>query len=268
MLGARETSVERWADLGVLRCVPATGERRRFARDEVERFAEAVRAGHPDMTLLDPPAPLEASLPLEPAVERWTDRLLTLDPSALQDALLAEHDALGSWWKVADLVGAAVTELGNRWECGRSTVIEVRLASERLTRRITRLVETSPMPAPAPLALLATAAGDEHTLGLALTELVLRELGYQVGWIGHDAPPDSLAAYVHERAVAVIGLSASVASCDEEVLREAVLPVADACQEVGTRLILGGRGRWPDDLPATTRVHTFAQLYVALHVAV
>jgi methylmalonyl-CoA mutase cobalamin-binding subunit len=117
------------------------------------------------------------------------------------------------------------------------------------------------------VALLATTEGDDHTLGLALTELVLREMNYDVGWIGHPVPGEQLAAYVRDNPVSIIGLSASAASHDAQALRATVVPVAIACEEMGARLILGGRGPWPDDLPGLVRVHTFAELYAALREA-
>jgi methylmalonyl-CoA mutase cobalamin-binding subunit len=197
-------------------------------------------------------------------VARWTERLLTLAPAALHEALLAEHRALGGWWKVADLIGSAVTELGDRWERGESSVMEVRLAAERLARRVARLAEARLSPLPAPVALLAATEGDQHTLGLALAEMVLREMGYDVGCIGHAVPGEYLAAYVRDQPVTLIGLSASAASSDSQALRAIALPVAVACEEMGARLILGGRGSWPEDLPASIRVHSFAELYIAL----
>lgn len=264
LLGVGPTSVKRWADLGLLRCVRTAGNHRRFTRDEVERFARAVQAGQ---VVLDPDARPEPGPPPPPAtpdVVVWTDRLLALGPFALHGALLAERQALGSWWSVADVVGAALAELGSRWECGKVSVIDEHLASERLARGVARCAESLPAPANAPLALLAAAAGDEHTLGLALSELVFRESGYDVGWIGRYTPGEHLAAHVRSTPAAIVALSASLVSHDPQALRAAVLPVANACQQVGARLILGGGGRWPEDLPASVRVRSFAELHAAL----
>ena len=266
MLGVGPTSVKRWADLGLLRCVRTAGNHRRFTRDEVDRFAKAVQAGQ---VALDgpPPEPRPPAPPATPEAVAWTDRLLALGPFALHGALLAERQALGTWWRVADIVGAALSELGTRWECGKVSVIDEHLASERLARGIARCAESLPSPSGAPLVLLAAASGDEHTLGLALSELVFRELGYDVGWIGRYTPGEYLASYIRSHPAAVVALSASAVSQDLALLRAAALPVAHACHDMGARLILGGGGRWPTDLPATTRVHSFAELHAVLTAA-
>lgn len=268
ILGVGPTSVKRWADLGLLKCVRTAGNHRRFTHDEVERFARAVQAGQ---VALDAgaTAPIEAPRPRPPPADAetvaWTDRLLALGPYALHGALLAERQALGSWWKVADVVGAALGELGNRWECGKISVIDEHLASERLARGLARCAESLPIPAGAPTALLAVAAGDEHTLGLALAELVLREAGFDIGWLGRHTPGEYLAAHVRVHAASLVALSASQCSHDASALRAATLPVANACEARGTRLILGGNGRWPTDLPAAVRVHDFASLHALLN---
>lgn len=267
MLGVGPTSVKRWADLGLLRCVRTAGNHRRFTHTEVERFARAVQAGQ---VVLDPAArPEPPSPPPPPTAETvaWTDRLLALGPFALHGALLAERQKLGSWWRVADVIGGALAELGNRWVCGQISIIDEHLASERLARGVARCAESLTSPSNAPLALLAAAAGDEHTLGLALAELVFREAGYEVGWIGRYTPGDHLAAHLRSHPAAIVALSASGCSQDAQALRLATLPVAHACAEVGARLILGGGGCWPGDLPASTRVYAFADLHATLVAA-
>ena len=264
LLGVGPTSVKRWADLGLLRCVRTAGNHRRFTRDEVERFARAVQAGQVVLDATARPEPGPPPPPATPEIIAWTDRLLALGPFALHGALLVERQALGSWWQVADVIGAALAELGGRWECGKVSVIDEHLASERLARGVARCAESLPSSANAPLALLAAAAGDEHTLGLALSELVFRESGYEVGWVGRYTPGEHLAAHVRSTTAAIVALSASRVSHDPHLLRAAALPVANACQQVGARLILGGGGRWPDDLPASVRVHSFAELHAAL----
>jgi excisionase family DNA binding protein len=266
MLGVGPTSVKRWADLGLLKCVRTAGNHRRFTHEEVERFARAVQAGQVALdgsggssVPTEPPRP--PAPPPDAETIAWTDRLLALGPYALHGALLAERQALGSWWKVADVVGAALGELGSRWECGKISVIDEHLASERLARGLARCAESLPTPAGAPTALLAVAGGDEHTLGLALAELVLREAGYDIGWLGRHTPGEYLAAHVRVHPAAIVALSASQCSHDPAALRAATLPVANACAARGSRLVLGGNGRWPTDLPAAVRVHDFAGLH-------
>jgi excisionase family DNA binding protein len=263
LLGVGPTSVKRWADLGLLRCVRTAGNHRRFMPDEIERFARSLQAGQIGLHM-PPPAP--RSQP-DAGVTQWTDRLLALGPIALHDALWAERRSQAGWWRVADLVGAALGELGERWLCGEIGIIDEHLASERLTRALARCCEGLPAPPDAPTAVLAAATGEEHTLGLALAELVLREAGYAVDWIGRHTPGEQLAAHLKRRPTAIVALSASQCLQDPAALRVAALPVARACLATGARLILGGAGRWPADLPAAQRVHDFNGLHALLAMA-
>ncbi len=259
LLGVGATSVKRWADLGLLRCVRTAGNHRRFTPEEVDRFARALQAG----TVSQAPSPVERVLP-SAQVTRWTDRLLALGPLALHDALCAEQRTLGGWWHVADIIGAALSELGERWLCGEIGVIDEHLASERLTRALARCGESMSSASGQPAAVLATAAGEEHTLGLALAELVLREAGYAVDWVGRHTPPEQLVAHLQRRPPALVALSASQCQQDPAALRLAALPIARACQATRTSLILGGTGRWPADLPQARRVHNFTDLHEML----
>jgi excisionase family DNA binding protein len=263
-LGVGPTSVKRWADLGLLKCVRTAGNHRRFLREEVERFARAIQTGH---------VPLEGigALPQEPPidgggvrVESWIRQLLDLGTYSLHGALLTERDTLGSWWQVADLIGLALTELGRRWACGEVSVMDEHLASERLARALARCSEAVPAPAGGPRVLLAMADADDHTLGLSLAELVLREAGHQVMWAGRATPTPDIINYLRTQAPAMVALSASIVSQDTQRLRESTLPVARACQEVRCRLVLGGSGGWPEDLPGAIRVHDFAGLHSML----
>ena len=260
LLGVGPTSVKRWADLGLIVCVRTAGNHRRFTHDEVERFARAVQAGQVGLQLPPPPP----RVPPAAHITAWTDRLLALGPVALHDALRSERQALGAWWRVADLVGAALHDLGERWLCGEISVVDEHLASERLTRALARCGEGLPTPPNAPTAMLAAATGEEHTLGLALAEVVLREAGFKVEWIGRHTPGEYLAAHLRDHSAAIVGLTASQCSQDAAALRVAALPIAEACRATGTRLILGGAGRWPADLPTAERVHSFDELHALL----
>jgi len=262
-LGVGPTSVKRWADLGLLKCVRTAGNHRRFLREEVERFARAIQTGHLD---LDASATTPEHRPDTPdaQVDAWTRHLLELGTYSLHGALLTEREALGAWWKVADLIGLALVELGRRWACGEVSVLAEHFASERLARALARCAESMPAPAGGPRALLAMTNADDHTLGLSLAELVLREAGHQVAWAGRAIPIAELVHYVQAQAPALLGLSASVVCKDPAPLREDTVPLARACQEVRCQLVLGGAGSWPDDIPGALRVRDFASFHALL----
>jgi len=246
--GVGPSSVKRWADLNLIPCIRTAGGHRRFRRADLERFLNKN--------------PSEAALARE--VTSDTDWLtLFQDASAyeLQGQLMSARGRLGAWYPVAADLGRALTELGNRWAHGAITVIEEHIASEKLARAVQRICETLPADQRAPRALLAMAEGDDHTLGLLLAELCLREVGWSIVWSGRRSPVSELAAMIDSGAVQLVALSASLASQDAVALTAQASEVARACRRANVELLLGGSGAWPDHPDYGTRLYDFATLH-------
>lgn len=249
LLGVGPTSIKRWADSGLLRCARTAGRHRRFAREEVERFQRGQQEVHPP----------------EPArIEDWIGRVSRdTDPYESLSALLGERARLGSWWQVGELIGAVLDELGLRWERGSMSVLEEHLASERLSRTLARAAEVIPVASGAPRALLASAAGDEHTLGLQLAELCLRERGWRTLWAGRSVPVEDLAQHLVRGECEMLALSAAVISQDRERLAALVRTLGGEAAAHDALLIVGGSGAWPEpgpELPPFHRVRRFREL--------
>jgi excisionase family DNA binding protein len=243
MAGVGPTAVKRWADTGALPCVRTAGRHRRFRRLEVERFLREHAGGA-----------------ATDEMGRWLEALLGEGESrAVEAQLLARRAALGAWHRAAEEVGGAVIELGERWRAGQVSIIEEHLASERLARALARIIESIPVDPAAPRCLLACAEGDEHTLGLALAELCLREAGWMTLWAGRRTPVSELERLAG--AVEMVALSASAASSDERELRREADALGHACRAAGTSLFLGGAGRWPDRLAYGARLETLEALH-------
>lgn len=237
LAGVGPTAVKRWADQGLLRCVKTAGGHRRFERSEVQRFLEGLRGG---------------------SATAVVDLLLASDGLGVEARLLTERSRLGSWLAVAELLGAALAELGERWRSGRVTIVQEHMASERLHRALARISEALPLAPGAPRCLLACAEGDRHALGLSLVELALREAGWATLWAGQDTPADELAAVARERGAELFALSASSANQDEVGLRRQAVVMGEACAAAGIPLALGGQGAWPDPPPHGERFHDIA----------
>jgi MerR family transcriptional regulator, light-induced transcriptional regulator len=243
MAGVGPTAVKRWADTGALPCVRTAGGHRRFRRLEVERLLREHASG----AAVD-------------EVGRWLEALLREgEPRAVEARLLARRAALGAWHLAAEEVAGAVAEMGERWRAGQVSIIQEHLASERLARALARLVESVPVDPAAPRCLLACAEGDEHTLGLALAELCLREAGWMTLWAGRRTPVSELERLVD--GVEMVALSASTASSDGRELRRQADAVGQACRAAGTSLLLGGGGRWPERLAYGARLETLEALH-------
>lgn len=231
LAGVGPTAVKRWTEQGLIACVRTAGGHRRFARVEVERFLGT----HPETAA-------------EPAGrEPWVGALLEAgDPRALEALLLSERARAGAWHRVATVAGRALAEVGRLWTTGAITVFEEHQASERLARALARIVDGVPLSPDAPRALLTCAEGDDHTLGLSLTELVLREAGWGSVWAGRRTPLAELGPALARTRARLLAVSASEASADAAALRAQAEELGRIARVAGAGLALGGRGAWPE----------------------
>ena len=119
LLGVGTTSVKRWADSGVLRCVKTAGGHRRFPRAAVERLLR----GQPENDVVE-----------SDRIASWLELLVHGSPAEVTERLHRERDQQGSWWSVAETLGSVLEELGRQWNIGNINVLQEHLASERLAR--------------------------------------------------------------------------------------------------------------------------------------
>ena len=255
LFGVTATTVKRWADAKLLKCEKTLGKHRRFARAEVERFKRAYEASP------------QASKVAEEWVEDWLVFLReTRSPSAIEARLLQMHARLLRWDLVCDELGELVCEIGLRWSRGELSILEEHLMSERLSRALSRLAEWLPRSPDHPRALLAVPDSDEHTLGLALTELCFRERAWETLWLGQRTPLSSLPAEIARLTpgLGAVALSASAVSQDAKRLAKDVTELEGACAARGVLLVLGGRGAWPERPVYARRIDTFSELGVVL----
>ncbi|MGZ3442279.1 MAG: helix-turn-helix domain-containing protein [Polyangia bacterium] len=252
LLGVSATSIKRWSDEGLLACVKTAGHHRRFERAVVERFRVDPAGG----------GAVEAR---DVELQEWIELLVGSDDLHAVEARLLEERALhGSWWRVAAALAPLLTEIGRRWADGQLSVVDEHLASERLARALLQVCERLPASSRAPAALLATAEGDEHTLGLSLVELCLREVGWRTMWTGRRTPVDELIASI-ERAlppVQLVAVSASEWSSNRRTMAAQAHKLEAACRKADVALIVGGDGAWPQRLGWGVALRSFEALHL------
>ena len=244
LAGVGTTSVKRWADEGVLECLKTAGGHRRFERGTLEAFLRTH--GAPPET--------------EPQA-RWLDLLVAGGTYELRAELFAARGRLGAWHRVCDELAPALTELGARWECGDVSVLDEHVASERIARALAHVTDALPVGENGPICLLACAEGDDHTLGLSLAELCLREAGWATLWAGRRTPVADLVAAIERGTIGMVALSASTVSADFRAIARQARRIASACREQGIALALGGRGAWPEGDGTARRFHAFGPFY-------
>lgn len=244
ILGVGPTSIKRWADSGLIECVRTPGGHRRFLRSRIESLL--VRDGE-----LVQPSP----------AEDWLTLLMTAeDTSAVHRRLLAARRELGSWFALCEQLGLVLEEMGDRWAAGKLTILQEHVAVERLHRAVARCCDDLQSDSEAPRVLLVTADGDDHTLGLLLAEVVLREAGWNTQWAGRRTPFAAIRTFVAGGRCKVVAISASRFSRDAEVLRDQSDRLASLCERHRVHLILGGQGNWPSDPDYGHRVRSFREL--------
>jgi 5-methyltetrahydrofolate--homocysteine methyltransferase len=90
-----------------------------------------------------------------------------------------------------------------------------------------------------PLAVLAGVTGEQHGLGLACLDQVLRDQGWSVANLGPDVPPADLARFLARNHADLLALSASLPD-REPAVRDAVAAARAARADAGLAIMLGG----------------------------
>ena len=195
-----------------------------------------------------------------PKGERVEFQIRTEDMHRIVARLLAARADQGAWWRVADAVGPVLEELGKRWADEKISVLQEHVASERLARGLAWCAQNLAVAPEAPCGLLLTADGDDHTLGLSLAEICLREAGWSCRWAGRRTPSDEVEEVVRRGQVQMVALSASAGSTDPSKLSRQYRGLVEAARPRGVVLVLGGGGAWPEDPAYGHRLRSFREL--------
>jgi methanogenic corrinoid protein MtbC1 len=193
--------------------------------------------------------------------DRWVESLVGQRGQALDAVMMKARASQGAWYLVAEQAAEALVEIGRRWAGGQLTIAEEHRVSEDRQRSFARILATMPLSPEAPVCLLASVEGDDHTLDLTLAELCLREAGWAAQWLGRSTPTGEIWREVATGEVSMVALSASAASQDGVRLGAIAAQVAESCAAEGFELLLGGSGAWQDVLPAgARRLRSFREL--------
>jgi methanogenic corrinoid protein MtbC1 len=190
--------------------------------------------------------------PVDPGHAAEPVAATTLTPELLASLLADGDDELAAWTlrnalaergraRVFDgLLRDAMALVGERWRSGQWSVAEEHLASQTLLRALERIrPPRGPESRVGPLAVLAGVAGEQHGLGLACLDQVLRDQGWSVANLGPDVPPADLARFLARNHADLLALSASL-SDREPAVRDAVAAARAARTDASLPILLGG----------------------------
>lgn len=240
------STIKRWADQGLLAYARTVGGHRRFERAAVERLMRETSSS------------AAASTADGLTEDGWVRCLIDGPRHEIEGRLLEARARLGRWCDVADELAVALHELGSAWERGLISIADEHVASETLTRALARVGDTLPSRQNGPRCVLACAGDDEHTLGLSLAELCLREVGWTPIWLGRRTPLGEVARLVAEGNVDLVSLGASEVSRDARALAAIEAELGAVCREHEVVLVLGGAGSWPAAPVHGVRLQSFA----------
>jgi excisionase family DNA binding protein len=216
------SSVKRWADQRLLPCVRTAGGHRRFRRADLERFLASLTDRDSG------------------SAESWAELCLHATMHEVWGEIVAARGRAGAYYPVMAELGLGLVELGRRWERGEVTILDEHAASEKLARALERTADGMSYDPTSPTAVLAVAERDEHTLGLSLAEVVLREAGWNVRWAGRQTP---------------------VRSTEAHRLAAQLRTLVPVCKQHGVKLVLGGSGAWPEAPEYGVVMRDFAALH-------
>jgi MerR family transcriptional regulator, light-induced transcriptional regulator len=241
-VGVTVSTMKRWADDGQVPCLKTHGGHRRFRTVDVDALLErmSVRSGE-----------------AQSRDEEWLGLLLQPDEYALTAGLFASRGRLGAWYRVGEEVARALRLLGTRWANGDLGVLDEHLASERLRRALGHVVNGIPTTPDLRTCLLVTPSGEEHTLGLSIAELCLREAGWQSRFGGGPLSASLISDHLAKFPVAMVAAAAAPSSLPTRRLSRWAAEVGAACLQKRVSLVLGGRGPWPPRVRGAVRIDSF-----------
>ncbi len=243
LAGVATSTIKRWADQGLIRFTRTAGGHRRYTRAVVERMLHG-----------------EERAATDPEVDVWLECLIRLDRYQLESRLMSARADLGSWNKVADVLGRALLELDKRAAESCITKSQYHGVWEGLRRVINRISDGLPLHADSRVCVLAGVKTDIHSVGLSLAELCLREAGWNPIWIGRRENDAGVLEALNTYESRAVFLDASCSTIDGSLLNAVASQTGEVCQGQGAELYLCGLGSWPSEPGYGTRLRSWNDL--------
>ncbi|MGV1793679.1 helix-turn-helix domain-containing protein [Rhizobium sp. A37_96] len=238
-------TLQRWVEKGVLIAEKTRGGHRRVPLSEIRRLETKDRSAEREAFLDD-----------------WLQVFRNGDPGKLAERLRSTRIETGSWAATAELVSSALQELGHRWEIDDCNVYEEHIISEALRRALLLCDNEISSTSGRRRALIFSVAGDQHTMGLSLAELILHEHGWRTIWVGEGPPLQELSPMLTSTKPDLVVISGS-GTATRKALVSFQKTIERAIEVKSLPVILAGVAAWKRH-PRLTRVRTFLDFEMAL----
>lgn len=247
LLGVTETTVKRWADARRIPYVRTPGGHRRFRRQDVLAFIQAIGYSAQEQLLRESSGSVRVSSSVVGRLqEELYRRLLAGDTSAVWRQLYSCYLAGMELAALYDeVVAPTLQRVGEQWSCGQLSVAHEHLASNTLLealqafRHLTRSEGLYHR-----RAVCAAVEPEEHVFGLLMAAHVLEGSGYRVDFLGARTPVADLAEWISMYRPHVLCLG-FVMPLPEEHARELLRVLRQEAVQSGTRVFAGGRAADP-----------------------
>lgn len=241
-IGASESSVKRWCDQGMLTTVKTAGGHRRISVQEALRFVREQNYSVVEPRILAMPATDDRkSRRIEGCSERLAGSLLADNELAchaiVSDLFLAGHAVSHIF---DDVITVAFRTIGEKWACYEADVYQERCSCQIALRVLHELRAKQVPPMPQLKALGATIEGDQYSLPVTMSEIVLRSVGWDARLLGSSIPFDSMINAIKRYQPGLFWLSVSHIR-DEAEFIAGFNRVFEAASKTESAVVVGGR---------------------------
>jgi excisionase family DNA binding protein len=241
-IGASESSLKRWCDQGLIPTVKTAGGHRRIPVQEALRFAREQNHSVVEPRILAMPASEDRKARrVEGCAERLTEALLT-DNEAAAHAIVFDLFLAGQPVSLIfdEVIAVAFRTIGEKWERHEADVYQERCSCQVMVRALHELRAKQVAPERDLVALGATIEGDQYSLPVTMSEIVLRSVGWDARLLGSSIPFDSMINAVKRHEPGLFWLSISFIP-DEAEFISGFNRLFEAASKTTTAIVLGGR---------------------------
>lgn len=140
-------------------------------------------------------------------VEECLVAVKSLNPKALQDALVRGSVLLGLQGLLQLVVAPLAHALGELWRTGTITAAHEHFATAALRTQLGQMTKGFAEPENAPTLIISTPAGQLHELGAMLAGAAASSLGWRVAYLGTSLPAAEIAGAAIQRKARAVALS-------------------------------------------------------------
>ena len=248
MLNVAETTIKRWSDENIIRCVKTPGGHRKFSLDEIVRFAEAngysLVGAHPPNKMT--PAQLE-DLEIGVLTRNYTRIAKVFREAALQadrDGMLSlllylykHHIPLAVI--VDEVMRPAFEVIGSQWVDGTIEISQEHAASQAAMESMIKMTSQLHYKNGNGLSVMcACLEGEFHETGLRGMAYSLECEGWKVHYLGANTPMDTIDSLLRATRPELVCLSVTMVHSDE--LYEDLKKLASVIHSYDGKMIIGG----------------------------